>query len=76
MESIKSKPGSDAAMFGKQRERFIKMFMATRAMITSFPVMEEGVFAHKREVFEDGSPVIMNGFGNGTAIRTGVRFSL
>lgn len=74
MESIKSKPGSDAIMFREQRERSIKMFMATRAMITSFPVMEEGVFAHKREVFEDGSPIIMNGFRNGIAMRTGVRF--
>lgn len=43
-------------------------------MIASFAIMEEGILTHKREVFKDRRPVIMNGFGNGTAMRTGMRF--
>jgi hypothetical protein len=60
MNGIKSKACSNAAMFCNERKRFIKMLTAMRTVVTTFPVMQEGMFTHNGESFDYRSTIIMD----------------
>ena len=47
-------------MLCSQGKRLVKVFAAERTVIAAFPVMEEGMFAHDRKVFDDGNAIIMD----------------
>ncbi len=62
-------------MFGQKSESFIKVFLAGRTMISAFTVMKEGMFSHKREIFDHGGTIIMDFIGKGMAMRASMRFT-
>jgi hypothetical protein len=75
MNGIKSKAGSGTAMLCSQGKRLVKVFTAMRTVIAAFPVMEEGMFAHERKVFDDGNAIIMDFIRQPVAIRAGTSFA-
>ena len=75
MNRIKSEPGSDPVMFWKEGKRFIKMFVAVRAMIAPFAIMKKGFFAEERDIFDDGRAIIVNQVCFRAAVRTGESFA-
>ena len=68
MNGIKSKAGSGTAMLCSQGKRLVKVLAA-------FPVMEEGMFAHERKVFDDGNAIIMDFIRQPVAMRAGTSFA-
>lgn len=75
MDRVKSQTSSNAAVFGEEWKRFIKMFPTAGAMISTLGIVKESFFTHERDILNNGSTIIMDLFGHRTTVRACVRAS-
>ena len=66
MDRVKSQTSSNAAVFGEEWKRFIKMFPTAGAMISTLGIVKESFFTHERDILNNGSTIIMDLFGHRT----------
>lgn len=54
MDRVKSQTSSNAAVFGEEWKRFIKMFPTAGAMISTLGIVKESFFTHERDILNNG----------------------